>query len=80
MQKYKYIRFSIVILFVLLNTIAIAKEWFIFSYISLAFVVLYLLIYRVDILAYGMALVTPLSITIADEKLNLGLSLPSELI
>lgn len=68
------------ILFILLNSLAIANEFFFFSALSLAAVLIYLMFFRVDILLYVMAFSTPFSIVLADENVQLGISLPTELI
>lgn len=79
-KRNKIVGIAIIIAFILLNTFCIAKEFLIFPLSSLFVLFTYLLIYRVDILIYLMAFVTPLSFTITDERFNLGLSLPSEII
>ncbi len=78
MKHQKIILIAVLAAFVLLNTLFIAKELFIFSFISLVLLLGYLLIYRVDMVIYLMAFSTPFSIIISNENVNLGLSLPSE--
>jgi len=66
--------------FILLNCIALTREIFFIPLLSGAFLLLYLLFFRVDILIYLMAFITPFSIIIKNNQINFGLSMPSELI
>jgi O-antigen ligase len=66
--------------FILLNCLALTREMFFIPLLSGAFILLYLLFFRVDILIYLMAFITPFSIIIKNNQINLGLSIPSELI
>lgn len=68
------------LLFILLNTIALAHELLYVPIISVVAVVAYLLIFRVDLAMYLMAFVTPFSFQLENEKINIGLSLPAELL
>ena len=77
----KIILWSCIGVFALVNFLCIwKKEFFLFPLISVVLLVIYLMVYRVDILMYIMAFVTPLSIVINDERVQLGISLPSEFI
>jgi len=80
MNKKLYIALGVSAVFILLNCFAIVKELFFFPIISAVAVVFYLLIFRADILLYLMAFVTPLSIEFANKKINIGLSIPAELL
>lgn len=80
MTKKNIIFFTCTGAFVLLNSLAIMKEILIFPFISLFLVLLYLLIFRVDWLLYLMAFITPLSVSFEDTKVQLSLSMPSEII
>lgn len=66
------------LLFVLINSYAIMHEFFYVPLLSLAAIVLYLMIWHVDWLMYLTALSVPFSIVIESDKINLGISLPSE--
>ena len=66
--------------FILLNSAAIYLGYTAVPMLSIAVLGLYLLIFKLDLLIYLMAFVTPLSMPFSDEKLNLGLSIPSEII
>lgn len=79
-QKNKYVLYGCFGLFLLINLFCLWKQFFYFSAVSVVLLVLYLLVFRLDLLMYGLAFVTPLSIVISDEKIQLGLSLPSEFI
>ena len=79
-QREKYVLWGSIGAFILINLFCIWKEFLFFPIVSFIVLVLYLLIYRVDLLMYFMAFVTPLSITINDERFSIGLSLPSEFI
>lgn len=65
---------------ILINSLAIVKEFFFVPVISLALILIYLMIFRVDVLMYLMAFSTPFSIVIQSDKINLGLSVPTEII
>jgi len=80
MNKKLYIVLGCSTIFILLNCLAIAREFLYFPLISAVAVVAYLLFFRIDILLYVMAFVTPFSIEFGDAKWNLGLSIPSEII
>lgn len=68
------------LLFILINTIAIAREIPYVPILSLLAVAAYLLIFRVDLAMYLLALVTPFSFQLENEKVNIGLSVPAELL
>ena len=80
MNKKFYIALGVGAIFILLNCFALSKEFLYVPFLSAVAVILYLLFFRADILIYLMAFVTPLSIEFADKKINLGLSIPSEII
>ena len=65
---------------ILINSLAIVKEFFFVPVISLALILIYLMIFRVDLLMYLMAFSTPFSIGFQSDKINLGLSVPTEII
>ena len=67
-------------LMILINSLAIVKEFFFVPVISLALILIYLMVFRVDVLMYLMAFSTPFSIVIQSDKINLGLSVPTEVI
>ena len=79
-SKEKLFLFGGCAIFILLDILAITMEILVFPAVSVFAVLLYLLIFRVDILLYVMAFVTPLSIPLRDAQINLELSLPSETI
>jgi len=76
----KWIGISSGLFFILINCLALYFGKNFVPYISLAIVGLYLLIFKIDILIYLMAFITPLSIPFENEKINMGLSFPSEII
>lgn len=65
--------------FVLLNCFALMKEFLYLPFLSGGLLLLYLLIFKIDWLVYLMAFVTPFSIMFENDKVNLGISMPSEL-
>lgn len=67
-------------LFILINTIAIAKEFIYIPMISGVLLMAYWLIFRVDIAMYALALITPFSFQLDSDTINLGISLPSEVL
>jgi len=67
-------------LFIIINSVALYFGFIYIPYVSLALIGLYLLFFKLDWLIYLMALITPLSIVFEDEKVNIGLSVPSEII
>ena len=80
-KRNKIILWCIVGVFALINIYCIwIKEFYYFSAVSLLLVVLYLMVFRLDILLYCLAFLTPLSIEFNTEKLSLGISLPAEFI
>lgn len=77
----KIILWSCIGVFALVNFLCIwKKEFFLFPAVSFVLLVIYLMVFRVDWLMYLMAFVTPLSITLSDDRVQLGISLPSEFI
>ena len=66
--------------FILLNCYALTREFIYLPLFSGALVLLYLLFFKVDILIYLMALSTPFSYIIEDAKIDIGVSVPSEII
>lgn len=78
MKLNRNIVWGVSLAFILLNCIALTREMFFIPLLSGAFILLYLLFFRVDILIYLMAFITPFSIIIKNDQINLGLSLPSE--
>jgi len=80
MNKKNYIALSVTAVFILLNCFAIVKEFFFFPILSTVAVVFYLLFFRSDILLYLIAFVTPLSIEFSNKKINIGLSVPAEIL
>jgi putative inorganic carbon (HCO3(-)) transporter len=66
--------------FILLNCFALMKEFLYLPFLSGGLLLLYLLIFKIDWLIYLMSLVTPFSILFENDKVNLGLSMPGELI
>jgi len=80
MKKKFYIALGCGLAFILLNCIALKYEFLYVPFFSAVAIVLYLLLSRVDLLLYLMALVTPFSIEFADTKINIGLSIPAEII
>jgi len=80
MSKKFYIALGIGALFILLNCFALSKEFMYVPFFSAIATMLYLLIFRADLLLYFMAFITPFSIEFSDQKINLGLSIPSEII
>lgn len=67
-------------LFIILNSLAIANEFFLIPLLSFAAILIYLLIYRVDILMYLLAFSTPFSVLLENDKIQIGVSLPAEII
>lgn len=67
-----------ILLFVLVNSFAIAREFLYIPLFSAVAVVFYLMVWRVDLLMYLMAFSIPFSIILESDKIQLGISLPSE--
>jgi O-antigen ligase len=80
MKKNFYIALGGGIIFILLNSIAIAKDFIYFPILSVIAVIVYLFIFRTDLLLYFMAFITPFSIEFDDSRYNIGLSIPAEII
>jgi len=76
----KWIGISCGLLFILVNCFALYLGYDFIPWISLALVGLYLLFFKLDILIYLMAFVTPLAIPFENDQINIGLSIPSEII
>lgn len=66
--------------FILLNCFALMKEFMYLPFLSGGLLLIYLLLFKIDWLIYIMAFVTPFSILIENDKVNLGISMPSELL
>lgn len=80
MNRKKLIVLGVSAAFILLNCFALMREFLYLPIISAGLILVYLLIFKVDLLVYLMALVTPFSIFIENEKINLSISFPGELI
>ena len=80
MNKKFYIALACGLIFVLLNCVALKYEILYVPFFSAGAVILYLLFFRLDLLMYLMAFVTPFSINIDNPKYNVGLSVPAEII
>jgi O-antigen ligase len=80
MKKKFYIALGGSVIFILLNCLAFKYEFFYLPVISAAAVIMYLLFFRVNLLIYLMAFITPLSIEFDNAKFNIGLSVPAEII
>ncbi|MCL2246132.1 MAG: O-antigen ligase family protein [Lentimicrobiaceae bacterium] len=80
MNKKFFIALGGSVVFILLNTIALSYELFFVPFLSAVAVILYFLLFRVDLLIYLMAFVTPFSINFTDTKIDVGLSIPAEII
>lgn len=65
-------------LFILLNSLLIAKEFYWGIAIPVAIIILLMYLFWLDKLLLLIVLVTPLAINIADSELGIGISLPSE--
>lgn len=80
MNRKKLIVLGVSGAFILLNCFALMREFLYLPIISAGLILVYLLIFKVDLLVYLMALVTPFSIFIENDKINLSISMPGELI
>lgn len=76
----QYILLGISLLLILLNGIAIIRELPVVPLITGGIVLVYLLAFHVDWTIYLMALCTPFSMILSIKDVQLGLSLPSEII
>jgi len=76
----KWISIILGALFIILNCSALYFGFTYIPYASLVFIALYLLFFKLNWLIYLMAFVTPLSIVFEDEKVSIGISVPSEII
>ena len=76
----KWVGISVGLFFILVNCVALYFAYDFIPLASLALIILYLLFFKLDILLYLLAFVTPLSIPLVDEKIDIGLSVPSEII
>ena len=76
----KWLGVSWGLLFILVNCWALYYNRDFIPLISLAFIGLYLLFFKLDLLICLMAFIVPLSIPFENEKVNIGLSFPSEVI
>jgi len=79
-DRQKWLGISCGLLFILINCIALYFSYDFIPVISLAVVGLYLLFFKLDMLMYLMAFLTPLSIPFENDKINIGISIPSEII
>lgn len=70
---------GIAALVILLNSWAIFHEYLFIPVLSVGAILVYQLIFRVDIAMYLMALCTPFSIALEDDKLPFSISLPAEI-
>ena len=80
MKLQKWIGISFGVLFIFINCVALYWSYDFVPIASLALVVFYLLFFKFELLIYFLAFITPLSIPFEDTKINLGLSIPSEII
>jgi len=80
MNKKLYIALAVSAIFIFINCFALAHEFIYIPVLSAVVVILYLLFFKLDGLLYFMALSTPFSIEFADQKINIGLSIPTEFI
>ena len=80
MNKKFFIALGGSLVFIILNTIALSYEIIYVPFLSAVAVVLYFLLFRIDLLIYLMAFATPFSIIFTDTKINVGLSIPAEII
>jgi O-antigen ligase len=78
MKRNRYIFFVVCFAFIALNCYAITRELFLISFVSGGLALLYLLFFRVDLLMYLMAIVTPFSTIIELGDGSLRLSVPTE--
>ncbi|MDR1113382.1 MAG: O-antigen ligase family protein [Bacteroidales bacterium] len=78
MKHNRYIFFAVCFIFVALNCYAITRELFVVSFVSVGFGLFYLLFFRVDLLMYLMAIVTPFSVIMELGNGSLRLSVPAE--
>jgi hypothetical protein len=76
-EKSKWL-YLIVGAFLLLNTFAIAFEWYWFAALPIAAVLAILAILKLDFLLLSIVFLVPISINIEDIGLGLGISLPDE--
>lgn len=68
------------VLFILLNCFALYKGFVFIPALSFLLIGFYFLFFKIDLVLYFLAFSTPLSILISDDKINLGLSIPGEII
>ena len=68
------------LMIVLINAYAILKEQPFVPLLTGAFIIVYLLLFRLDLLIYLLAFSTPFSVIMENKDFHLGLSLPSEII
>ena len=81
LKSHKYLTaVSIIIgvIFALLNAYLVKKELFFLPIATLTVAGLYFFIFRLKILVYLMAFLTPFSVLLNDAEFNVGLSLPGE--
>ena len=78
MKRNRYIFFAVCFAFIALNCYAITLELFVIPFISGGLALFYLLFFRVDLLMYLMAIVTPFSTVMELGDGSLRLSVPTE--
>lgn len=71
---------SVILLFAALNAWAVVEELFFIPLLSAAAVLGYLIVFRVDLAMYLMAFSTPFSVVLENEKVQLSISLPAEIL
>lgn len=80
LSRKQWVLLGICLLILLFNAVAIAKELPLVPLLTAGVILAYFLIFRVDLAMYLMALSTPFSVILTVKNVNLGLSLPSEVI
>lgn len=73
-----YVLLSVGLLLLLLNGVAVLKELPVIPLITAAGLLVYLVIFHMDLAMYFMAFSTPFSIIFRHKEIHLGLSFPSE--
>lgn len=75
--KIKWV-YGICIAFIAINSILIVNEMYWLSILPLAFLILIVFLFRLDIFLLILIFLTPLSIKLTDPDMNIGLALPTE--
>ncbi len=70
--------YGISALFIVLNVIFLANEFYWFPLLPMALLIVVLAIFSIDILMFIVVFMTPLAINLKNSEFNLGLSLPVE--